>query len=83
MSATAIAFINMCVMVSGLTLQPLVGLLVDMSQRWRVGVAHAGDQLNLLIDYQIGLSVIPVALAICVILSFCIKESYGKGGIEE
>ncbi len=83
MSASAIAFINMCVMISGLAFQPLVGILVDMSQQWREGVAHAGDQFNQLVDYQIGLALIPIALAICVILSFCLKESYGKGGIEE
>ncbi len=83
MSATAIAFINMCVMASGLAFQPFVGYLVDFSQRSRVGVAAVGDQLNQLIDYQTGLSVIPIALLVCIVLSICLEESYGRGGVEE
>ena len=83
MSASAIAFINMCVMVSGLLFQPLVGVLVDLNQAWREGIAQAGDQLNLLVDYQIGLTIVPIALAVCLILVFCLRESYGRGGIEE
>lgn len=79
MSATAIAFVNMCVMASGLFFQPFVGYLVDMSQKSRVGVAGIGDQLNHVIDYQMGLSVIPIGLFICIILCLCLEESYGKG----
>jgi MFS family permease len=83
MSATAIAFINMCVMASGLFFQPFVGVLVDYSQRTREGVAMVGGHLNQLVDYQVGLSVIPIGLLICVVLSLFLEESYGRGGIEE
>ncbi len=83
MSATAVAFINMCVMLSGMVFQPLVGVVSDYSQRLRLGMTSVGSSLKELPDYQYALALIPIGLLIAFVLALCIEDTYGQGGIEE
>lgn len=83
MSATAVAFINMCVMLSGMVFQPLVGIVSDYSQKLRLGMTAVGSGLKELPDYQYALAIIPLGLLIAFILALCIEDTYGQGGIEE
>jgi MFS family permease len=72
-SATAVAFTNMIVMVGGALLPPLIGKMLDNATQLvdNMPVVTSGD-------YATALAVIPSALMIAGILSLLLKESYPK-----
>lgn len=63
-SATAVGFVNMFVMLGGLYLQPKVGVILDCL-----------TYPNELIKFKIALSILPVGLVIAAILSIFLKNS--------
>lgn len=68
---TAIALVNMIVMLLGGFMQPIVGLVMDMQRHGGV----AGDSLH---AFRVALSVLPISLLIAFLLSLFIRESYGQ-----
>lgn len=71
-TATAVAFINMLVMVGGAVLQPVIGLLLDHYNR-----LSPGHMLTTPIEnYSKALLVLPVGYALAAALAFALKESY-------
>jgi hypothetical protein len=71
-SATAIAFTNMVVMVGGMLLPPIIGQILD----------NATEVDNILIltiqDFSVALTVLPLGLVLAGILSCLLKESYHR-----
>ena len=72
-SATAIAFTNMVVMVGGVLLPPLIGKILDNATR----VVNNTPVLTVH-DFSIALAVLPLGLLLSGILSLFLKESYHK-----
>lgn len=62
LAGTAIAFINMLVMLGGALVQPLVGELLDLTKG----------------NYQIALSIMPACLILAMLLSLLLKETFCK-----
>lgn len=73
-AGTAVAGTNFLVMVGGMIFPPIVGALLD--RNWE-GQIVQGIHVFSLQDYRIALSLIPIALFICFVLTFLLKESYG------
>ena len=80
---TAMAMVNMIVMLGAMLLQPFVGRLLDFSLKMHEPVdvlqAISGDQLHQLytpVDYQLALSVVPLGVILAAILTFFLKETY-------
>ena len=80
---TAIAMVNMIVMLGAMLLQPFVGHLLDFSLKMHESVSElryvTGDELHQLytaVDYQFALSVVPLGIIIAAILTFFLKETY-------
>lgn len=78
-AGTAVAFTNCLTMLSGVIFQPFVGKLLD----WHASFAANNSSLgkNLIYsgaDYTYALSIIPLGLAIAILLSFFLKETYGS-----
>ena len=80
---TAMAMVNMIVMLGAMLLQPFVGHLLDFSLKMheQVGALHAipVDKLHQLytpIDYQFALSIVPLGIILAAILTFFLKETY-------
>lgn len=71
---TAIAMINMIIMLFGGLMQPLVGILLDL-QRWFSGNSLLEYSSQ---DFRFALMILPISLFIGFILSLFIRESYGK-----
>ena len=77
-AASAIAFTNMVVMLSGVIFQPLIGKILDLS--WS-GKIVDGQQLLSIHDYQMALLCMPIALIASALLShFFLKETYCRKG---
>lgn len=74
-TATAIGFMNFFVMVGGMTVQPLVGWLLD--HYWS-GVLSHGLRIYSVSDYERALTIIPVLLLISSFIAFFLKDTYGK-----
>lgn len=72
-SATAIAFTNMVVMIGGVLLPPLIGKILD-------GAIQVVDNNPVLTahDFSIALAVLPLGLVLSGILSLLLRESYHK-----
>lgn len=72
-SATAIAFTNMVVMVGGVLLPPIIGKILDSA-------IQTIDNIPVLTvhDFSIALAVLPLGLVLSGILSLCLKESYHR-----
>lgn len=68
-------FVNTLCMLSGVILQPLIGFIVNKS--WD-GTVENGLPIYKAGDYTLGLSAVMVFLVICLISSFCVKETYPK-----
>ncbi|OGT45663.1 MAG: hypothetical protein A3E82_09225 [Gammaproteobacteria bacterium RIFCSPHIGHO2_12_FULL_38_11] len=76
-AGTVVAFTNTLIMLSGLLITPLVGYLLDYSHHSldKIGVPH-----YTMANYTFALTLIPIALIICVIIMAFIKET---GGLKE
>ncbi len=70
-SATAVAFTNMVVMIGGALIPPIIGKFLD-------NVVGLGNSLPIssVQDYSIALAVLPISLLLSGILSIILKESY-------
>lgn len=74
MTATTISFTNFLVMIGGISMQPLVGLLLDKMQTTNVsGIVSISTQ-----SFKFALLVMPLGLILASILSFFLKESYNN-----
>lgn len=72
LSGTAVATVNMLTMLSGIVFQPLVGYILD--SHWQ-GASAGGIRLYSPHAYQLGLSCIPIAMAVGVFLCLGLKET--------
>ncbi|MGE3919670.1 MAG: MFS transporter [Gammaproteobacteria bacterium] len=75
-SGSAVAFVNMVVMLSGVIFQPLIGYLLDALLDGKIA---GGVQIFTLSNYQVALTCLPFALIISAVLShFFLKETFCK-----
>lgn len=72
MNATAVSFVNMFTMASGVLFQPLIGGLMD--RQWN-GEIIDGERFYSLADYRWAITAIPVALIIGLVFACFIKET--------
>lgn len=77
LSGTAIAFVNMLVMLGGMIFQPLVGKMLDL--HWG-GLIHNGIRVYTSTDYRFALTIIPVMFIVGAILSLFLHETHAKAG---
>jgi sugar phosphate permease len=82
-AATAIAMINMLVMLGAMLLQPVVGRLLDWSLAMKQGsrlihhsTAEAVRHLYTAADYQFAMTIIPIGIFAAAVLVLFIKETY-------
>ena len=71
-SATAVGFVNMVVMLGGLYLQPKVGMILDYL-----------TYPNELTKFKVALSILPVGLVISAILSMFLKNGIQQTDLED
>lgn len=71
-SGTAMALTNMIVMLGGVLLQPLVGILLDLSLGMRV---MGNLDIYTSSDYRMALTILPISMAIATILTMVISET--------
>ena len=74
LTATAVGFINACVMVGGMVVQPLFGYLLDFFAS-DYQTIHSSLHYTLM-QYQMSLCIIPVFLVIALVMCFLMKETY-------
>ena len=74
LSGTAMATINMMVMLGGMFLQPVVGFILDFV--WDGQIVN-GLHVYSSLDYQKALSILPIGILLSGFLSFFVKETYG------
>lgn len=72
-SATAISFINMVIMLSGVIFQPIVGKLMDLL--WDGKMLH-GIPAYSAFDFKIALMIMPIGLFLSIIAATLIQKSY-------
>lgn len=77
-SGTATGTHNMLCMLSGIIMQPVIGILMDLS--WSGGFDEKGGRLYESVDYFFGLMLIPACLFLAVMNVFLMKEPYRKHG---
>lgn len=70
LTATAVGFMNACVMVGGMIIQPFFAYCLNLLS------SDHGRMHYTVIDYQIALLIIPVFLIIALITAFFMKDSY-------
>lgn len=75
-SATAIALMNMLVMVGGVVFQPVIGMLLDL--HWAGQVLESGVRVYNNYSFVFALSVLPLGVILSMITIFFIKETHGK-----
>jgi len=70
-SATAVSFTNMIVMLGGVALPPFIGKMLD-------NTATVVDNLPVVLiqDYSMALAMLPIGLVVAGVLSLILKESY-------
>lgn len=73
-TATAVGFINLVVMLGGAIFQPLAGHLIDLS--WNGARGAHGVPIYSLHDYQFALWLIPACMLISFVISFFLQETY-------
>lgn len=74
-AGTAIAVMNMIVMLGGMLFQPLIGALLDWVRNPNIVVhLHAYSSS----DYKIAFSVIPIGIFLSGICAYFLKETYGN-----
>lgn len=74
-AASALAFINMFVMTSGMLFTPLAGKILTTAAKVG-GHYNIAEMIYKTSDYQTAFIVIPVVLFITFLVTFCIKETY-------
>ncbi len=74
-SGTAVALNNMCVMLGGAALQPLIGLLLD--RNW-TGHLVNGLHIYSVHNYQQSLSILPICLFLGVLCTLFLKETFKR-----
>lgn len=74
-AGTAIALTNTFVMVGGNLFQPVIGKLLDLG--WQ-GAMVEGVRIYSPSAYQWALSVIPCCIAIAIVITFFMKETFGE-----
>lgn len=74
-AGTAIAITNTFVMIGGNLFQPVIGKLLDLG--WEGSLMH-GARVYSPLAYQWALSVIPCCIAIAIIITFFLKETFGQ-----
>jgi len=62
-------------MMSGVIFQPFIGYLLDKSAQSRIDFVPGEYSI---FDYQIALTVLPVAMLIATLMKFKMKEAYPK-----
>ena len=77
MTATAVSFINLVVMLGGLIFQPLVGEILDW--HWS-GLIRHGVHIYQTSDYQFALAVLPIMMLIACVLALTLRETYATEG---
>lgn len=77
LAGSAVALINMFVMLGGMVLQPLVGKLLDM--HWQ-GAMQGDIRIYSAFDYRFALTMIPIGLIISAILTKFLRETHAKVG---
>ncbi len=76
LTATAVGFINACVMVGGMIVQPLFGYLLDFFASGYQSV-HSSMHYTLH-QYQMALCIIPIFLVMALAMCCFMKETYSK-----
>lgn len=74
LTATSVGFMNACVMVGGMIIQPLFGYLLDF-----FAANHSSVHSTLhytLFDYQLALWIVPIFLLIALVMSCRMKETF-------
>ena len=71
LTATSVALTNMFVMLGGVLLQPLVGLLLDWHS---TGITPNHTPIYTLADYQFGLTLLPLGMAIAAVLALFLPD---------
>ncbi len=80
-SGTSVAFTNSLIMAGGMIFQPLAGKLLDLHTTSPLGAD--GLAVYSASDYTFALSIIPLGVALGIILSFFLKETYCESQAEE
>lgn len=75
-SGTATGTHNMLCMLSGIIMQPIIGILMDVS--WKGGLDEKGSRVYEIGDYFFGLAFIPICLFLAVLNVWFMKEVYRK-----
>jgi len=70
-SGSALGFMNMMNMVGGAVGQPLVGWVLDLT--WHGALLH-NARIYSTISYQMGLSILPIMIAISIMLLFKLQQ---------
>lgn len=78
LSGTAIAFVNMIVMTTGIIFHPLVGHLIDYHQK---GILVDGKIIYSIDDYKFALIIIPLATLLASFLILFFRESHPEARI--
>lgn len=73
LAASALAIVNMLVMLGGVIFQPLTGYFLDLT--W-AGHVVEGVRAYTPLNYQIALITLPIACLLALVLSFFMKETY-------
>ncbi len=76
-NATAVGFVNMVTMTSGVVFQPLIGHLLD--SRW-TGAMEGNMRLYSFADYQFAVAAIPLSLVLGLILALFLKKTGPRYG---
>ena len=77
---TAIGFNNLCVVLGGVIILPMVGWLIKLG--WDGGLLH-GVPIYTLTEYRHAMYVIPISLVFALVISlFCLRETYCQSQIK-
>jgi MFS family permease len=79
-SGTAVAVTNMLIMLGGAIFPPLVGKLLDLHS---TAVGANGLPIYSSSDFNFALSIVPISVAIGILLSVFLKETYCESKVDE
>ena len=74
--ATAIALMNMLVMIGGVVFQPVIGMLLDL--HWTGGILANGVRTYTTSSFMFALSVLPIGVVIALITVFFMRETHAE-----
>ncbi|PIZ04775.1 MAG: MFS transporter [Gammaproteobacteria bacterium CG_4_10_14_0_8_um_filter_38_16] len=77
LTATAVGFMNACVMVGGMIIQPLYGFTLDALSASDYHTMHVTMRYTLM-DYRLALIIIPIFILLALIIACLMKDSYKK-----